>query len=394
MLGLLASIACAQQPRVLLDRDLGSTSVEILELTPQGVVFEDDIGRRRTIGWDRLAAFGARPGTTARPAIPPGASGAVALIETIDGQRLIGRLLASQGEGGEALAIDLGGLGTASVPLDEISAIVLGAGRVLSGQLAREIGSRANPEDDFVALTNGDGVSGFVLAMGESIEIETEAGDRTIPLSRVAGIGLANARVSPEGPRVWLDDGSVLSIVPWLPAGGSLGLEQPEPMSLTADRVLAYAPDAGALDALAARPIARVLPDPTRRWTEMPAVGDVLATPLGAADISLPGPMAVDWRLQPEDARLAVTASLVRMLGGSPGPWADCVLRVEVVLSTGSVETLSSTRLTAGTPDATVSVELPGVGAGGRLLRLVLDAGEFGPVQDAVVLRGGLLGRD
>jgi len=236
-------------------------------------------------------------------------------------------------------------------------------------------------------------VSGFVLAMGEEIEVDTENGPVTIPLSRVAGIGLANERVAPTGPRVWLDDGSVLALRPWSLGEGMLNPATTTVSELDATRVLAFTPEAERVAPLAARPIKSFLADPSRRWTEPPQVGEPGSSPLGAADISVPGPMAIDWALEPEDARLAVTVELVRALGGSPGPWADCVLRVEMVRSNGAVQTLSATRLTAGTPDATVGVELPGVGAGGRLLRLVLDAGEYGAVQDAVVLRGALLGR-
>ena len=391
--------ALGDPTRVLLGPGLEATAGEVLDINAQGVVFRDDIGRTRTLGWSRVVALttpAARAGTPPlQVAIAPGLREPVALVETIDGQRLIGTLIPAEGEGGGgAVSVDLGSLGVATVGLDRVSRVVLGAGRVLQGEMPGGPGAGATADDDVLVLVNGDRLSGFLLGVGERIEIDAGGGEVGVPLDRVAGFRLANPPEPASGPRVWLRGGMVLGVEPWAVTTGPLAIETRRATSIDPDDVVAFAPEAGAIAGLASHGVASYTPAPSRRWTVPPEPAPVARAPLGAADVRLPGPMAVDWTLDPLDARLSMTVGLVRGFGDRPGPWADCTVRVEVVARGGRVESLSEHRLGVDSPEAGVNVALPGVGETGRLLRVVVDEGAYGPVQDEVVLGSPLLLRE
>jgi hypothetical protein len=67
--------------------------------------------------------------------------------------------------------------------------------------------------------------------------------------------------------------------------------------------------------------------------------------------------------------------------------WGDCVLIVEEVGEKGlGGRELARVRLSGDTPEAEINVALT---AG--VLRVTLDEGAGGPIQDLVVLRGGLV---
>ena len=140
--------------------------------------------------------------------------------------------------------------------------------------------------------------------------------------------------------------------------------------------------DSARVRALATIPWASVGPSPgsTRRWTPPPITGDPARAALFAADIELPGPMTVEWDV-PHGARvLAGDAELPP----SCRVWGDCTLSVRA----GDGAVLWEQRLSGEKPEATFRLDLP---QGLSRLRMIVDPGANGAVQDRVVLRAPVM---
>lgn len=265
---------------------------------------------------------------------------------------------------------------------------------------------RAAGTSDRVYLRNADVVDGFVDLVpheeGSSVTLSVDAGSgRTsrVDWSNVESIEFASTPTDAHGAWVWLSDTTCIrtTAVSIAPSGNmTLSWEHgtlSEPIPATS--LWAFTPSRDHIDALAARPLVNVTPGDQRRSASAPRSAASGVAPLGAHDIEVVGPITAVWDLGPGALRIA---GVVEMAPGDR-VWGDCTITLEVVPGE-SAESFTSagtevwtTRLNAETPSATFLIDLAGTSTAARLLRVRVDEGENGPVQDRVWLRRVLIER-
>jgi hypothetical protein len=267
-------------------------------------------------------------------------------------------------------------------------------------------GPTATPpaQNDAVIFANGDRIEGFVESIA-SDKLEFGIGDkgevRTIELGVVREILFANPPqpLPARSMMLWLRDGSVIAsrgiqtnrmgellISPALretdasPSESSSGTP-----GLRLDDLLAAAFEDESLVPLAALPPLRQSPEGERRWTAPITAIESDRAVLGAADIQVPGPMSVEWELPAGASRFATEAELPRPMW----TWGDCDLVVTVAIEGGESE-LFRRRINADQPRVRLSVAL-GDPAASKRLRIRVEPGAYGAVQDQIVLHRPLL---
>ena len=336
-------------------------------------------------------------------------------LELTDGQVLPGSLakaiVPAPGEGAvdtgtsadaERLTWDSTLWGLISVPLEHV--------RSISFQPEKRGGEYVDPlredgaTEDVVFALNGDRLQGFVSSVSAVVRIQQGGVASDLPIGRVSNILFANPSTPPRGAWIWLHDGDTVAVstisasdpdhVSVTGAIEGVGVQPVATLTTTDIRALSFDTHLlRPLAALAFKAVATPEPGPTvtgsgwlsRRWTPPPVVGDVRRAPLGAADIELPGPMSVEWQLHTGAGRVGAHAELPPDCRG----WGDCELVFELVTN-GGVTPLSRHRLTGATPSAQVNVQLPEFAAGASL-RITVEAGPSGPIQDRVTLRRALV---
>ncbi len=235
---------------------------------------------------------------------------------------------------------------------------------------------------DRLSLTNGDALEGFVLSLADPMEIETDSGVIEVPRSRVSRVDLASDALQPDGLMVWLDDGSVAAL-------SDAQLVDDETLLLTlrdtggGARYALTSVTSAALDA------SRIVPLSGLRIRSEEALGERTLldgarielprnpAPLGAADVLYPEPMAVEYELPEHSSRFAAVAELPR----DAFPFGDC----EFVVSVDGVEVLRE-RLNPSRAAVEFSVD-----ARGSVLRVALEPGEYGPINDRALLRRAII---
>ncbi|MGP1310245.1 MAG: hypothetical protein ACTS27_08620 [Phycisphaerales bacterium] len=381
------SFAHATPSVVLLDDSLDARRAELVAITA------GDSGRRASIvyldrnGVRREASPYAGPDSAVAvlppleprwlpaqtPRFTPSSDGLTGVLVLADGQRFPGRYADSSAPG-DAVAWSHPRFGLIVTPIERIAHI----------HPTDDVTNVAGDErfNDRLSLTNGDTLEGFILSLADPVEIETDAGVIEVPRARVQRVDLATDAIEPEGLTLWLDDGSVAALsdaalvddetllLTLKDTGGQAryALTSISAVALDASRIVPLA----SLRVLAEEPLgerelldgARVEPQPT------PA-------PLGAADVFLPEPVAVEYELPQGASRFAAVAELPR----DAFPFGDC----EFVVSIDGREVLRE-RLNPARAAVEFSVD-----ASGSVLRLALEPGEYGPVNDRAVLRRAIV---
>lgn len=367
--------------RVLLDLNFRATPVELISLSATELRARDAEGRALTLPRASVLAIlsrqeGARETPSQEDRVAPAQQPRVRLV---DGQVFPGAP-ASEPAAADFLRWEVPGWGPVTLPLDRVASVSL------TPLTASE---RAPGATDRVLLSNGDSVEGFVAEVGGVIRIEGERDVTTLPTDRARGVVFSNPGVPPAGCMLWLvsdvvaavdsltvDSAGVCSFVP------GFGEKSAELKTAPFASVRAVVFDSARVRALATIPWASVGPSPgsTRRWTPPPITGDPARAALFAADIELPGPMTVEWDV-PHGARvLAGDAELPP----SCRVWGDCTLSVRA----GDGTVLWEQRLSGEKPEATFRLDLP---QGLSRLRMIVDPGANGAVQDRVVLRAPVM---
>jgi hypothetical protein len=433
---------------LLLETDLSAEVVDVArfwrqtEAGAQGeLVYFGADGASRSMPPSRIAALlpadwdgGTMPESiAAREALRPGMFHGV--LELVDGQRFIGELAGHAPDAPPPAPTDVAWehpeFGRIVVDLDAVRFIRLSSETppAAGGPPAPRAGAAAarpeakKSEGDVVILLNGDRVTGLVESIGAIVAIDSETGRLTIPARQVARVSLENPARAGAGARAWLRDGSIVGVSGLITEGsdGRVTLElrpragakaaparpsaaeaesedRAAAASLDPGAILALTPDVGRLVSLASLPVQSQRPGPGRRladpvaalWQGAPVGRDEMgAIPLSAADLLLPGPMAVEWDLPAGAARLAGRAEL-------PPEclvWGDCIVRIGTVTGLGGAgefTELAGARLSAERPALDFNVAFDGA-SGARRLRIEVDAGEHGPIMDRVLLRRALI---
>jgi len=392
--------AAADPPFILIDRDLRERRVELAAITDRAISFVDELGLARTEPLDRQLALlrvtsrarfdaASVPGWYERflrlevqpdePRIDESAPGTLVLT---DGQRLPGRLADAHAAEGR-LRWEHPLFGTLDVDLERVRAVAF----------ASPWTDRPSPIDDTVTLVNGDRVQGFVERIGPEIVIESVGSRTVIATARAASIELANPPATLDGPVVWLSDGSVLALSAITVAitgraelasadvSGSAG----PVASVSAAQIAAIAFDAGLLV-----PLASIAPVESHAGTARlppPSVERTPDAPLGAGDLAFPGPIDAEWPLPRGASRLAATVELPP----ASWVWGDCEVVVTVSAPGVPAREITRVRVNGERPTARLDARLPGSDRADRTLRIAIDPGEFGPIQDRPVLRRALL---
>jgi hypothetical protein len=388
--------------RVLIDRTLSQRPARLVSISADTIEFTDAAGRVQTMPRTQVLAL-IPPLTQLDQAVilevqaltgrMPAAERVriYGCVDLVDGQALLGMLdAASQSAGADKpkpgakvdkLAWSSKLFGPLTLPLDSIRTVLLSTehtGLLVPG---------GAPAQDTVDLLNGDRVEGFVAGIDSSVHLEKSGKVTELPISRVGAVQLANPSKPAEGAWVWLHDGTSAAASQLLVnsaghttlVGRIAGLAKQPAAALDANDLRAICFDAGAIRALASCPgVVSSAGDLARRWTPPLKIADPHGTPLGAVDIELPGPMTVEWTLPLGAARVGTTLELPP----SARVWGDCEVLVESVTGAKAAQ-LTKAHLNGSQPTAEVSV----VVAGASKLRITIDAGPSGPIQDRVVLR-------
>lgn len=386
--------------RVLVDTELGQRTVRVLSLDGDGVRFVHRGDPGAAAFADLLAVL---PGDGARVSDrwwPPEAilSGYPAVVQLADGQRLIGYVMPSLSADGAAIpdAIDIayGSAPALRVPLELIA-------RMIFGPDALNTPAAGALQDDTVLLRNGDRVDGFVVSIGDAVEIEQTSGTvASLPMTSVSEIRLANPFEPTDSAMFWLADGTIISgtligdtpgdarLRPTLTVtGGDSSMPIESTIAIKPSDLLAAVLKPGRSIGLSGLALLEERPAGDRRWT--PPITHAhddgfVPQPLGA-DIELPGPVRAAWALPAGATRFRCTAALGGADSAWVGPWADCVVRVGIATGNAEPTILAEHRLRPGNTSAEILVDLPA----GDATRLVieLDPGDNGPIQDRVTLR-------
>ncbi len=391
--------------RVLIDRTLSHQAVRVSSIDATTVRIIDAAGRSQALARaDVLALLPPLPQLDP-PHIPdpaplprptrinrfpiqePAPTNAVApamgRLELTDGQVLPGAL--TPGGKDESVAWRSNLWGPLEVPLDNIATIVTNTKRFDAAAEA------FRPTEDGVLLANGDRLEGFVASV--TTDVKLEQGDKvtSLPLTRIDGVRLANPVRPAPGAWVWTADTAAAVSQITLNTSGAYTLAGRIPGATSqptatepGESIHAVCFDAGALHALAAMPMTVPPPrdDPARRWTSPPSITPGL-TPLGAADIELPGPIRVEWTLP----RGATRFSAILELPPSARLWGDCEAVIEAVGPSNNAVPLAREPLNQSRPTAVVNAPL----SNATRLRITIDPGPSGPIQDRVFIRRALV---
>ncbi|MBA4028932.1 MAG: hypothetical protein C0475_07330 [Planctomyces sp.] len=349
-----------------------------------------------------------------------------ARFELVDGAVVLGAVSRRVGDA-DAVAIETNSVGTLSVPLERLRAVLMAGSR----------GRSAPPgpaQRDAVTLTNGDRLEGFVQSIGigpggagqsgpgarpdPSIEVDVGRRVESVPLTRVAEVALANPAAEPTGPRLWTTDGGVLPVDDAaLVSVSQIRLRLRTGPAGYAEHVLASS-QARALVLDSARVIGlarltlleeRSLPD--RPWPGSVAVGPIDGQIVSAATVRVPGEIEAEWALPAGSAWFTAGVlipasdrvlgqSAVRVLVGVPGGGDGADGGGGAGSAGGGGDELEwrqlgELRLDGATPLGRLRVPLgaaegEGVPAGSRL-RVSVTGGAAGVVQSGVELRRALI---
>ena len=328
------------------------------------------------------------------------------VLELTDGTRLTGLLAARDAENADLVAWTHPALGRMVFPLDSVSRIDFGtelAGGAEMNRDGAESAARAtegaaraaSAQGDVVELLNGDRLSGFVERLGSQIVVRTGTGANSAASSPeasvVRSVRMANPATGAKGLFVWLLGGNTLGASE-LQAGGpdsvrmvfapAEGLSRQ--VNVRLDQYRAIVPRAERLVALATLPLAIERPAPDRLAAGALRVNRRADDLLRAADVAMSGPGVVEWVL-PAGAR-RIAGWLV--LPAAAREWGDCAVRVSEVRGE-TARVLREARVNGERPWMALGESLEG-GEGARL-RVEVESGARGPIQDRIVLRRVLI---
>ncbi len=361
----------AAQDTLLISETLDVTAVEVVEITDTALVHLDDNNGWRTRSIEQCIGL-VRRNAQMRSTSNRGS------LHLVDGQVIPGSMLSNADPDSDTVVWNHAWLSRIEVPLSRIAAVLM-----------RDDAVMPTPgESDVVILANGDRYEGFILDIGDPVSIDMDQPDGSttelsIPLDRIASIGLVSQQQVPANKRVWFTDGSILD-VRYLHVGddgfarlqsvwGSDSSETEMPVSRIAGAL--FKP--GVLTPLASLDVEKIV-GPEVRYIVPAPVSSPGPTPLGLAEMTLRGPLAATWRLPRGCRRFAAEVEMPE----HARIWGDCELIVRV---DGDIRT--RVRLNQANPNASMNIDIAGASA----LTLEISEGQRGSIQDELILRRAML---
>lgn len=380
----------------LIDRELRIRSIRLVGMDDVQLTVIDERGERRIVPVSELIALvpvRATPNVLEGiGAVVRGASinpetlqqridaGNAGFVETTDGERIIGEPGASAGDEEEITWVHPR-FGPVKVDIDRLSVLAMPGAGSLAITLEHE------PDEDVLHLLNGDRIRGLIMSLADPIVIEQDNAEVEITRDRIAGAAFANPTRPATGMMAWLEDGTVVRLAGASSVGGAdIDLALPSgaegAYSIAELRALGF-------DSQCLLPLSDLAPINQERIGDRRVAepihlahhpDDMLtgaAPSLGALDVQFPGPMRVDWTLPKGIERIAATAALA----ADAAPWGDC----EIVILVDGREIFRD-RLEAGRP--VISINEP---VRGERLTVMIEPGNYGPINDRVTLHRPLL---
>lgn len=395
-------------PRILIDRELKQRPVKLAGFDSKSIQIVDIGGLIRTEPVEKyLAIVTQGPVTTALTLedratdvpvdeIPgvlpwaPGETSRASLLTLADGQRLTGRPDARETAPDQFITWTHPTFGSLRFPIDRIKRIDVAPASVFA------LTSPAKSKDDQLLLANGDRLEGFVASVSNPLSFEVDKKPISLPWQRIATVFFAAPLQRAEGSHIWLADGSVIKVASIAAAPGrvlrvtpasqtpakSENPSEPAPTNIPLGAIAAIAFDASQIAPLAGLPLAE--PKGAQPATRDILVESGLDQPLGAGSILFQRPASGLWVLPPGATRIAFHAELPPDCWS----WGDCELVVSVIAK-GQTTQLLRQHLSAET--AEFDVNLPLTVPAGAELSIAVEEGRYGPIQDRVILRRGLV---
>ncbi len=345
-------------------------AVRVVEINEQALVHGDPAIGWQTIALDDCVAL-LNPQAVPRP---PGSGG---LLILADGQRFPGKALSGAPKTDGLFVWNHSRFGRMEVPLEWVRTVLL----------ARDTAPVPPHEGDVLMLRNGDVVEGLITVLGDPVSIELMSGDEPqiieLPLDGIASVNMVTPTLPSQGQRIWLRDGSVINAAHVLLGDdGIVRLIDPRVvpgehrLPLSAIAAVLFDPDA--MTPFADLPPMRVEGPATRYEVPSPIALDE-APPLGLSRIEVRGPLSAQYALIAAAGELRFIAEAKRPVTASA--WSD----FELVLSDDQGEVFRS-RLNDAHPMVSIDVRLRG-----SVLTIQIAQGEYGPIQDHVILHRAML---
>ena len=231
--------------------------------------------------------------------------------------------------------------------------------------------------EDLVLLSNGDRLSGLVLDITDTVEVERiDSTVASVPVGRVDYLSLINPIVEESGVRAWLTRGDEVVISDYRFDVGT-GLRIPGREPLMPNYLYAIAFDSERIKPLADQSSrALELADSDRYLVPKPRIGTG-AWPLDAPPIDLRGPMRVEWVLPREGLGFTTTAVIP--------PRSRRHGDFELVVFDGDRE-VRTFRMNESSPVVDITIPLES-----RRLSIEVREGSMGPIQNHVRLERAIL---
>ena len=345
-------------------------SIRVVEINEQALVHGDPAGGWQTIALDDCVAL-LNPQAAPRP---PGSGG---LLILADGQRFPGKALSGAPKAEDLFVWNHSRFGRMEVPLEWVRTVLLaGAAAPVPPH-----------EGDVLMLRNGDVVEGLITALGDPVSIELMSDDEPqiieLPLDGITSVSMVTPTLPSQGQRVWLRGGSIIDVTHVrLGDDGIVRLIDPRivpgehRLPLSAIAAVLFDPDA-------MTPFADLSPmrveGPATRYEVPPPTALDEAPPLGLSRVELRGPLSARYILPAAAGELRFIAEAKRPVTASA--WSD----FELVLSDEQGEVFR-TRLNDAHPTVSIDVRLRG-----PVLTIQITEGDYGPIQDHVILHRAML---
>ncbi|MCH8822107.1 MAG: hypothetical protein IH984_01240 [Planctomycetes bacterium] len=376
-LGLVASASIAQPEPIenkflLIRNDQPIEAINLVQINEQTLVAGDSSGGWRVVNLNKCVGL-------LNPDVKIRSRGIRGLLVLSSGQRFPGKALSGAASSNDVFVWNHARFGRIEVPLDRVRTVLLTA----------DAEPTTSGSADLIVLRNGDVVEGFVSTLGDPVTIDDMSNEgqqvsTEISLDSVASVNIVTPNRKPTGQRIWLSDGTVLDVKNLLLGDdGIVRLIRPDMIGgeyqLPLSSIAAIMFDSTSMTPFASLPPKQVKGPSTRYVVRQPKVLDV-SSPLGLARVELHGPLSVSYALPDSESRQLQFVAHAQ-LPPTSGQWAD----FELVLRDDDKEVFR-TRLNYSQPSASINVTLTG-----SVLSIQITEGEYGPIQDRVVLHRAML---